>query len=148
MPHIDMWIYWVIAGIILVIAEIFTPGFVLALIGAASIITGVFAWFGFNSYVQLFVFGVSNLILFVYVRKIIAGTFRDKGDGPRTNYMALEGRKGKVVSKVSEHLHGEVKIGGEIWYAVPVDPEKSYENGSDVIVSKLEGNKVYVKGEE
>jgi membrane protein implicated in regulation of membrane protease activity len=148
MPQIDLWLYWVGAGIILMIAEIFTPGFVLALIGAAAIVTGFFAWVGVNSYIQLLIFAVCNIVLFSFVRKILYRTFFDDEKGPKTNYLALEGRSGKVTVKVADGEHGEVKIGGEIWYAVPEDDEKVFETGTGIIVSRVEGNKLFVKEEK
>ncbi|MCK9223800.1 MAG: NfeD family protein [Candidatus Muirbacterium halophilum] len=144
MPELDIWIYWVVIGIILIIVEMFTPGFVLGLIGVSAILSGVAAYIGFGSYVQTIVFIISNFILFIFVRKIIYSYFNSSNSDIKTNVEALSGKKAIVTKKISIEEPGEVKIGGELWYAAPVD-NSVIEKDTWVEVVKIEGSKAIVK---
>lgn len=143
MPQLDIWVYWVVIGVIFMIIEMFTPGFVLGLIGFSAVISGLSAYLGFGRYVQIIVFIVSNLILFTFIRKIIYSYFSNGEKDVKTNIDALQGKKGKVVKKIAPDEHGEVKVGGEIWYAV-ADDDSVIEVDSWVIVREVSGSKLIV----
>ncbi|PLX18108.1 MAG: hypothetical protein C0601_05445 [Candidatus Muiribacterium halophilum] len=146
MPELDIWIYWVVSGVMLMIAEIFTPGFVLALFGVAAIIAGIVAKFMPDAMTtQIGVFAASTFVLFVFVRKLLYGYFEKDAKQILTNADALVGKTGKVKSKVSVDSHGEVKVGGESWYAVPDMDEVIIEEGEKIVVLKVEGSKLIVK---
>ena len=40
----EIYHYWIIAGIILLIIEIFTPGFLMACLGLGALFAGLAAW--------------------------------------------------------------------------------------------------------
>jgi membrane protein implicated in regulation of membrane protease activity len=144
MPELAIWVYWVVSGIVLIIVEMFTPGFVLGLIGLSAIFGGITAYLGFGSYVQTGVFIVSNFVLFIFIRKIIYSYFSSENNDIKTNVDALAGKKAKVTKKISPHDHGEVKIGGELWYALS-DNDSIIEEGEFVEVLEIQGSKAIVK---
>ena len=59
---LDAWQLWVIAGLVLWIVEIFTPGFVIGLFATACLAVAPFAGAGVSFKMQLLVFGVATVI--------------------------------------------------------------------------------------
>ena len=146
MPEIDIRIYWVVSGVMLMIAELFTPGFVLALFGVAAIIAGIVAKFMPDAITtQIGVFAAATFVLFVFVRKLLYGYFEKDTPQILTNADALVGKSGKAISKVSVDSHGEVNIGGESWYEGPDIDDAIIEEGEKITVLKVEGSKLIVK---
>jgi len=141
----DIWMIWLVAGIVCVIIEIFTPGFFFMSIGVSAIITGLFALFISNIYIQLTIFIIISALIFINIRKLSKKFFKVK-DAP-TNIFALTGKEAIVTQEISKQCKGYVKIGGEIWSAISID-EKTIEVGKNVVVKKVEGNKVIVKNLE
>lgn len=138
----DIWMIWVIAGIICVIIEIFTPGFFFMSIGTSAIITGLFALIISNIYIQFAIFIIISSLIFVNIKKLSKKFF--KVEGAPTNVFALIGKEAIVTKKITKTNKGYVKIGGEIWSADSID-KKPIEVGKTVVVEKIEGNKVIVK---
>ena len=64
----SLWQLWVIVGIVLLILEIFTPGFVVACLGIAFLIVAVPAFFGWDIKWQIVVFCIANLGIFFCIR--------------------------------------------------------------------------------
>jgi len=146
MPELDIWVYWVISGVILIIAEIFTPGFVLALFGVAAIAAGILARFMPEAITtQIGVFAAVTFVLFVFVRKLLYGYFEKDEPQILTNADALVGKTGRAMTKVAVDTHGDVKVGGESWYAVPDMDDVIIEEGEEITVLKVEGSKLIVK---
>ncbi len=139
------WMIWIIAGIICLIIEIFTPGFFFMSIGFSAIITGLFSLVIYNIYLQLAIFALSSFLVFVNMRKISKKFFKTKGQP--TNIYALIGKKGYVTKDITKISKGYVKINGEIWSAVSWD-DSEIITGTEVIVKKIEGNKLFVKAVE
>ncbi|MFA5478685.1 MAG: NfeD family protein [Candidatus Muiribacteriota bacterium] len=147
MADLAGWVYWVTGGVILCILEMFTAGFFFMNIGLSAVITGAFAYFGFNIYFQFVIFSILNIILFVFVKNFYEKLF-GKNPDVKTNVDAITGSSGIVLSRVKTGEHGEVKVKGEIWYALPLISEKVFEKDSKVIVKKVEGSKILVDSEE
>ncbi|MGM0608389.1 MAG: NfeD family protein [Candidatus Muiribacteriota bacterium] len=141
----EQWIYWVATGIILCILEIFTSGFFLFNFGVSSIITGLFVYFGAGLSLSLTVFVITNIILFIFIKKIAKKIFNGSESNVKTNFEALIGKNAIVTNKVSIKDFGEVKVGGEIWHAVPENEDEVFDEGKKVVVVKSEGNKLFVR---
>lgn len=140
----NMWLYWIIAGIILMIVEIFTPGFVTFLIGLACLITAIFAWFNVPFYYQLIVFSIITIILTFWARPYLIKFFFRNHQEDETNVHGLIGKIGIVIEEIDNDLSiGRVKIGGEVWRSVSIDNQK-FPVGQKVTIKNIEGNKVIV----
>ena len=137
----DPWIIWVVIGIICVIIEIFTPGFLFLSFGVGAILTGLSARIVQSLTFQILIFAIITFIIFIlsrkFSKKLISANYED------TNVKALIGKTGKVTQKIPANEKGYVKIGGEEWVAVSKD---SMEIKKDVriTVNNIEGNKVIV----
>lgn len=141
----SIWLIWIIAGVILFILEIFTPGFLLACFGVGCMATGVSTYLGAGLKIQILSFALSTMIVFFGVRPfVLKYLFREK-DIKRTNVDALIGASGFVISTIDPSSRtGRVNIKGEDWKGVSVS-EEIIEKDTKVIVRKVEGTKVIVE---
>ncbi|MEV0354549.1 NfeD family protein [Nocardia sp. NPDC050697] len=131
-------IVWLVAGILLAAAEIFTGELTLLTLGLAALGTaGVSAAFDTSLVVDALVFAAITLVLFAGVRPVLRRKF---GTPPpiATNVDALPGKTALVLQPVAEHA-GQVKIDGEVWTARPLNPDETYEEGTSVYVMKIDG---------
>ncbi|HNX01751.1 MAG TPA: NfeD family protein, partial [Candidatus Cloacimonadota bacterium] len=113
------WMYWVAAGIICVIIEIFYPAFFFLSIGIAAIITGILASHHLISnfiVLQIIIFGVVSIITFLSMKKL--GKKVISGPSKPTNVYALVGQTGIVTTNIPASGRGHVKLGGEEWSAI------------------------------
>ena len=134
---------WVTIGIICIIIEIFTPGFLFMSFGIGAIITGIFEWiFTINVSYQIMVFAVVTFIVFIFMRKLSKKIISDETEP--TNMDALIGKKGTVTKDIPVDCRGYVKVGGEEWSAVS-EEKMMLKTGKKVVVQKVEGNKLIIK---
>ncbi len=142
---IEDWHIWIVAGIVLWIIEIFTPGFVAGVFGTACLIAAPFAGTGVTFKIQLLIFGISTAILFFGIRPFMLKYLYTRKEKVKTNVDALVSKSG-LVTEVIDHASGtgRVKIDGEDWRAVTLD-ESLVDVGQRVIVREIDGSKVVVE---
>lgn len=138
----DIWVIWVILGIILLILEALTPEFIIGSFALGCFVTGIISLFIDNVTVQLLVFAITTIIVLWQIRPFFL-TILDNPEA-KSNIYLLVGQKAKVIKKIGpEDVKGRVKIGGEDWMAV------SKEGGiipkeERVEIVKVDGAKVIV----
>lgn len=137
----DPWMIWVALGVICIIIEIFTPGFLFMSFGIGAIFTGLFSLVIENLAWQILIFAIITFLGFILLRKFYKKLISE--DYEQTNVQALIGKKGIVTDEIPENDRGHVKISGEEWSAIAEDESAIAEN-SKVIVKKIDGNKVIV----
>src|SRR5213075_2445257 len=144
-----IWIFWAILGAILIVAEIFTTGFVLLWFGIGALAAGLAGLLGVNSIiVQFLIFAVVSIALTAASRTIFVNYFsREKAGGDlKTGAESLPGKIGTVVSSSRGALNeGAVKVFGSTWTAYPDDGEEPLEAGERVRVERMEGASLYVR---
>ena len=144
-----LWIFWTILGVILVIAEVFTTGFVLLWFGIGALAAALAAFVGINSIaVQFLIFAIVSIALTAASRTIFVNYFsREKAGGDlKSGVEALPGQIGTVVSSSRGALHeGAVKVYGSTWTAFPADGEEPLEAGDRVVVERVQGASIYVR---
>jgi len=140
------WTIWIAIGIICMIIEIITPGFLFFSFGVGAIATGLLARVFPSMPIQLIIFSVSTTISF-FLMKRFAG-FLLKKDASESNIYALKEKMGIVTKIIQPNQKGYVKIGGEEWSAVSLSNEETLPEGSVVKILKIEGNKVIVTLQE
>ncbi len=149
-----VWILWCILGAILIVAEVFSAGFVLLWFGIGALAAAFAAIVGVDSLaLQFLIFAVVSLGLTAASRTIFVNYFsREKtGDSLKTGVDSLPGKTGIVVSSSRGSLQeGAVKVFGSTWTAYPVEGEDPLEAGERVIVERIQGASIYVRrlGEE
>src|SRR5215472_5027559 len=144
-----LWIFWAILGAILVVAEVFTTGFVLLWFGIGALVAGFAGLLGVHSIVlQFLIFAIVSIALTAASRTIFVNYFsRERSGGDlKSGVEALPGKIGTVVSSSRGALHeGAVKVYGSTWTAFPVDSDEPLEAGDRVIVERVQGASIYVR---
>ncbi len=141
----EPWMIWVGIGVICMIIEIFTPGFLFMSFGIGAILTGVVSILVRGTAIQILVFAVITFILFLYLRKFSKKLISESSE--ETNIFALIGKTGMVVKEIPEDGKGYVKVGSEEWSAIAKNGKK-IENEQKIIINSVEGNKLIVKIKE
>ena len=118
LDSIDPGWLWAIGGVLLLIAEVIAPGFVLVFIGAAAIATGLFTLlFDLGLAPQLGLFAIYSILAVMAGRRWYA-----QPDGPNVEgsindpARRLVGRSVEVVTAVDDH-GGRVRVGDSEWSA-------------------------------
>jgi len=144
-----LWIVWAILGAVLVIAEIFTTGFVLLWFGIGAFAAGLAGLLGVNSIIaQFLIFAIVSIALTAASRTIFVNYFsREKSGGDlKSGAESLPGKIGTVVSSSRGAMHeGAVKVFGSTWTAYPAEGEETLEAGDRVEVVRIQGASIYVK---
>lgn len=110
--------WWLIAGILLFLVEIFTPGFFAASLGIGAFVGSLAAFLGWSIEIQVLLFSLISVIAIFIFRPLIKKYLYKTIDVP-TNADALIGKSGVVVQAVDENLgHGRVAIDGDEWQYV------------------------------
>ncbi len=143
------WILWCVLGAILIVAEIFTSGFVLLWFGVGALAAALAGMVGIDSLVlQFLIFAGVSIGLTAASRTIFVNYFsREKtGDSLRTGVDSLPGKIGTVVSSSKGSLQeGAVKVFGSTWTAYPAPGEGPLEAGERVCVESIQGASIYVR---
>ena len=143
------WILWTVLGLVLIVAEVFTSGFVLLWFGIGALAAGFAGLIGIdNLALQFLIFAIVSTALTAASRTIFVNYFsREKsGDSLRSCVDGLPGKIGTVVSSSSGALHeGAVKVFGSTWTAYPAEGEEPLEAGERVQVERVQGASIYVR---
>ena len=132
-----MSVIWLVAGVLLAIAELFTLDFVLIMLAAGALGAAATALVLPLPF-QLLVFaGVSALGL-VAVRPAIRHRLHRGSDRIMVGNDAVEGAEATVIEQVRDG-QGMVKIGGELWQARPYDATQVIDPGQRVRVVEVKG---------
>lgn len=139
-----MFYLWLLVGLVLLVAEMLTGGFILLWFGVASLLTALAALAGFSWGEQLGTFIISAFGLIVASRTIFKNVFM-KGSAVCTNVEALIGQRARVIQEIDNAREtGEVKVGAEIWRAISSNTQKISE-GTEVEIEKIEGAALIVR---
>lgn len=141
------WILWIILGIALIIAEIFTFGFVLFWFGIGALAAALAGWLGFGVGLQFLVFASVSIVLTVMSRTIFANYYsHGDEDFHKTGVDTLPGQIGTVSTPSKGALkEAAVKVYGSVWTAFPVDGSRELIEGEKVEVERVEGSSIYVR---
>lgn len=141
------WILWTILGVILIIAEIFTLGFVLLWFGIGALAAAAVGLFGFGFIWQFMVFAVVSIALTAMSRMIFANYFsHSEENAVKTGIDSLPGQIGTVINSSKGSLkEGSVKVFGSTWTAFPIDEETPLLEGDKVEVVRVQGASLYVR---
>ena len=139
-------ILWLVLGVGLIIAEIFTLGFVLFWFGIGAIAASIAGFLGAGTGVQFLIFAVVSIALTAMSRTIFQRYLpTNEGDGIRTGVDSLPGKVGTVTGASRGALNeGAVKVFGSTWTAYPVD-DVALTEGEKVEVVEVRGSSIYVK---
>ncbi len=131
------WVFWLVAAILLGVAEFSTLTLVFGLLASAALVASVAAGLGAPITIQLLAFAVSSGAGLVAVRPIVK---RQLALPPiwREGSDALVGRSAVVTREVSA-TGGLVHLSGEDWSARAYDEDLVIPPGVRVDVFKIDG---------
>jgi membrane protein implicated in regulation of membrane protease activity len=127
------WIIWLVLGVALIVAEIFTLGFVLLWFGVGAIAASLAGMAGLGLAWQFIVFAIVSIGL-------------TAEDTVKMGVDSLPGQVGTVTLGSQGALHeGAVKVYGSTWTAFPADAETQLVEGEKVEVVRVKGSSIYVR---
>lgn len=142
MNGIDQGWWWLIGGVLLLIAEVLAPGFFLLFIGVAAMVTGLFVLiFGFDLALALALFAIYTALAVylgrkVYANRPVASSAKHLND----RSAQLIGRGAVAVTAIDEH-GGRVRLGDGEWSARGA----AVQSGERVEIIGVEGNCLIVE---
>ncbi|MGH9945867.1 MAG: NfeD family protein [Pyrinomonadaceae bacterium] len=142
-----LWLFWIALGVALIVAEIFTLGFVLFWFGLGALAAALAAMVGAGPIIQFAVFSGVSIGLTVMSRTILAKYFsQHEGDTVKMGVDSLPGQIGTVTNSSSGALNeGAVRVYGSVWTAFPIDENTKLIEGEKVEVVSLKGSSIVVK---
>ncbi|MFY9610258.1 MAG: NfeD family protein [Blastocatellia bacterium] len=144
----NLWYIWLIIGVLFIVAEIFTAGFVLLWFGIGAFIAGVLALLGLGLPLQVVVFLAVSIALTVASRTIFERLLMRGSPGSelKTGMESLPGQMGVVVTSSEGALReGAVRVFGSTWRAFPAEHEALLREGERVQIDRVDGSSVYVR---
>tara|TARA_R100001377_G_scaffold85145_2_gene70506 strand:- start:3218 stop:3655 length:438 start_codon:yes stop_codon:yes gene_type:complete len=137
--------YWLIIGVILLVAEVLTMAALLIFIGLAALVVAGLTFIGALSGLpmQLLVFSVASIVAIVFLRKHLAAIFRGKSSEVSLTPLDdtdLINAKGMVA--IAENGALSVIINGTKWDA---KGDESLKEGDSVIVTEVDGISLLVE---
>ncbi|MBA3692922.1 MAG: NfeD family protein [Acidobacteria bacterium] len=141
------YILWIVLGVALIIAEIFTFGFVLFWFGIGALAAALVGGLGFGFGLQFLVFACVSIALTAMSRTIFAKYFsQDDENAVKMGMDSLPGQIGTVILSSRGALQeGAVKVYGSTWTAFPIDDEMPLIEGEKVEVVRVQGSSIYVQ---
>tara|TARA_B100000029_G_C16796884_1_gene675166 strand:- start:37 stop:471 length:435 start_codon:yes stop_codon:yes gene_type:complete len=134
---------WISIGILLLIAEIFTPGFILACFGMACFVTSLGTFFDITLNTQLILFAFSSILIFIGIRP-----FFTKFDDFNNTESGVDAMINQIciVTENIDNLNdtGYIKYGSEHWKAKSLN-NNNIQVKSKVKIIKIIGSTVYVE---
>jgi len=135
---VDEWVWWLIAGVLLAVAELFTGTFVLLMFATGALAATGAAALGAHLAVQVLVFALVSSLGLVAVRPAIRNRLHAGADPAQMGLEAIEGSEGVVLEQVDVD-RGLVKVGGEMWSARSYDARQVIPPGERVRVIEVKG---------
>ena len=135
-----MFYMWLGIIIILALIEIMTVNLTTIWFVMSGLVTLILSFVIDNILIQMFVFVVLGLILFIFTKPILMKWIHPKQE--KTNLDRVIGMEGVVTEKISKRNPGEVKVVGKRWTAIS---DESIEKDCIVTVKKIEGVKLGVE---
>jgi membrane protein implicated in regulation of membrane protease activity len=144
MESFFQWEWWAGAAIVLLIAEIFVPGFFLLCLGIGCAGGSIAAATGASASGQLIAFSIVALVSFFTIRPVMMRRFM-RDTGVRTNVDALTGRRARVTQDFEPALRlGRVAIDGDDWRA-ECTTDRALRQGDIVEIVRVDSNTLIVK---
>lgn len=138
------WHWWAGLALVLMIAEIFVPGFFLLCLGIGCIGGSLAAAIGLGAAGQLIAFSGFALVSFLTIRPLLMKRMW-KGADVRTNVDALVGQRGRVTQDFEPGLRlGRVSAAGDDWRA-ECTTDRQLRVGDLIEVVRVDSNTLIVR---
>jgi membrane protein implicated in regulation of membrane protease activity len=135
----DAWILWLIAAVVLAVAEVLNLSFFLFPFAIGAAAAAVVELAGLGTPVAVVVFAVFTALSFGIIRPIARRHLRTPPQ-IRTGTAALIGRPAMVLERIDNDAGvGCVRLDGEVWTARSYDEDRVFEPGTRVQVLEIRG---------
>ena len=143
MESFFQWHWWAGLGLVLLIAEIFVPGFFLLCLGIGCAGGSLAAALGAGAPLQLISFSAVSLAAFLTIRPVLMKRLWT-GSNVRTNVDALISRRARVTQDFEPALRlGRVAVDGDDWRA-ECSTDRPLRVGDLVSIVRVESNTLVV----
>ena len=140
------WIFWLVLGVALIIAEVFTLGFVLLWFGVGAIAAAFVGMVGGGFLLQFLTFAIVSIALTAMSRTLFAKYLPHDEASVKMGVDSLPGQIGTVtIASKGALKEGAVKVYGSTWTAFPEDGETELTEGEKVEVVNVKGSSIYVR---
>jgi len=112
-------VYWLYAGIVLIILEVMTPGLVSIFFGLAALAVALITWLvpGVPPLAQWLMFSIFSILFIALLRKTLKKTFSGTSEVTEDMFDAFSGKRATVVEFISPTKPGRVEFNGSNWTA-------------------------------
>jgi len=134
---------WLGVAILLGVAELASMDLILMMLAAGALVGMVVALVGAGFAVSAIAAAIASVACLALVRPQLVKRLHS---GPELSlgHGKLVGQQGKVTERITGLEAGRIKIGGEIWSALPYDESLVIDPGSTVEVLQIRGATAYV----
>lgn len=141
------WQVWLVAALLLFVAEMVAPGFWLLSVAIGCLAAGVVSLIAPGALIPALTFAAGTLLSLVGIRPFLLRLLHPRGTEVRTNVDALAGQVGIVSERVDPATgKGRVLVEGQDWRAASL-MDTALEPGTRVMVVRVEGATLYVDKE-
>jgi membrane protein implicated in regulation of membrane protease activity len=137
----------VLGGMVLVLVEVVLGGFAgfdLVLIGSAFVLGGVAGLLTGSPMVAYITSAALGVAYIVAGRRLVRERLR-VSRSHASNVDAVRGQQGLVQQRIGAHEPGLVKVGDEVWRALPAPGAGPFEVGALVTVDGVDGVTLHVR---
>ena len=141
------WQAWLVAALLLFVAEMVAPGFWLLSVAVGCLAAGLVSLVAPGALVPALSFAAGTLLSLVGVRPFLVKYLQPRTGALKTNVDALAGKVGIVSERIDPGTaKGRVQVDGEDWRAASL-MDTALEPGTRVMVVRVEGATLYVDKE-
>ena len=124
--------FWLIAGLLLLLAELLTPGFVVACFGLGALLAILPAALGASLTWQVITFCIGSIVALILLRPMLRRLDRHKKP-TSTGVAALYGRTARVTECIdASRGSGRIAVDGDSWQARTESPDIVIPRGETV----------------
>jgi|SRR6478609_244410 membrane protein implicated in regulation of membrane protease activity len=138
-----LWETWLGLSIVLGVAEMFSLDLILAMLAAGALVGMVVALLGLPVAVQILAALAASIAMLAIVRPAFV-TRLHSGPELSLGHGKLVGTRGLVTQEITGLAAGRIKVGGELWSALPYDEHLKIAPGETVEILQIKGATAYV----
>jgi membrane protein implicated in regulation of membrane protease activity len=124
-------IYWLYAGIVLIILEVMTPGLVSIFFGLSALVVALITWLvpGLTQLTQWLMFSAFSVLFIALLRKTLKQTFSGTSEVTEDMFDSFSGKRAVVTESITPIKDGRVEFNGSGWMA---EAEEALDIGTPV----------------
>ena len=137
-------VYWLYAGIALIVLEVMTPGLVSIFFGLAALVLALITWLvpGISQLAQWLMFSVFSILFIALLRKTLKKTFSGTSEVTDDMFDSFSGKRATVVEFISTTHPGRVEFNGSNWTA---EAEEEFDIGMLVRIKSKKNLTLFVE---